>query len=268
LVIRFIAYAVIAYLSIGLFFYFRQATLLYPAPKIFEKRTGECESSSACVVDSRGNSIGQSDSCVPRQRLRLEDMVGDETTRLHRTGANLMLVDYRGYGSSTPIRPNEKTINEDAQAAFDYLLRERKTPCDKVFVLGRSIGSGPATYLAANNRRLGGLILESPFSSIDDAAAGFWYLRVYPVALMLRTHFDNVTKIESVGTPVLIVSGTADMLTPTWMAEKKSSPEHASQSSSIFFPAPGITTSRSSEGLSWIRCCGCSSLTGAIHRVN
>jgi fermentation-respiration switch protein FrsA (DUF1100 family) len=36
----------------------------------------------------------------------------------------------------------------------------------------------------------------------------------------LRTHFDNLTKIRSVTAPLLIVSGTADTLTPQWMTEK------------------------------------------------
>jgi uncharacterized protein len=101
----------------------------------------------------------------------LEEMVGDETSSLNEIGANLLLVDYRGYGSSTPISPNERTVDEDAEAALNYLLRDRRIPVGAVFVLGRSIGSGPATYLAVNHRGLGGLILESPFSSIDDAAA-------------------------------------------------------------------------------------------------
>jgi hypothetical protein len=37
---------------------------------------------------------------------------------------------------------------------------------------------------------------------------------------MLRTHFDNASKIGGVRAPVLIVAGTADTLTPPWMAEK------------------------------------------------
>jgi fermentation-respiration switch protein FrsA (DUF1100 family) len=64
------------------------------------------------------------------------------------------------------------------------------------------------------------LILESPFSSIDDAVRAFWYFRIYPTASMLRTHFDNLAKISSVHVPLLIVSGTADLLTPQWMAGK------------------------------------------------
>jgi pimeloyl-ACP methyl ester carboxylesterase len=119
-------------------------------------------------------------------------------------------VDYRGYGSSTPIGPDEKSIDEDAVVALDYLLRGRMISPGNVFVLGRSIGSGPAAELALNNPALGGLILESPFSSVDDAAYQFWYFRIYPVGLILRTHLDNLTKIHSVKVPLLIIAGTAD----------------------------------------------------------
>jgi pimeloyl-ACP methyl ester carboxylesterase len=232
--IRLTAYLAIAYLTLGVFFYFRQATLLFPAPKTFEKKTpadsGLRFEDLRIAVNARDHlhawwipAAPPTDKAIlvfHGNGYVLEDMVGHEMANLHQIGANLMLIDYRGFGSSTPIGPNETTVDEDAQASLDYLLRARMIPSDKVWVLGRSIGSGPATYVAMNNRRLGGLILESPFTSIDDAAAGFWYYRIYPAALMLRTHFDNLTKIKSVKAPVLIVSGNADTLTPTWMAGK------------------------------------------------
>jgi fermentation-respiration switch protein FrsA (DUF1100 family) len=227
-------YAGIVYLSLGAFFYFQQTKLFFPAPKTFQKRTpadsGLRFEDLRISVNARAyvhawwipaaTPSGKVILVFHGNGYVLEDMVGDETADLREIGANLMMVDYRGYGSSTPISPNETTVDEDAEASIDYLLRDRKIPVGNVFVLGRSIGSGPATYLALKNRGLGGLILESPFSSIDDAAAGFWYFRIYPSALILRTHFDNLKKISSVRAPLLIISGTADTLTPTWMADK------------------------------------------------
>jgi hypothetical protein len=64
-------------------------------------------------------------------------MVGDEIACLHDIGTNLMLVDYRGYGSSAPIKPNETTVDEDAEASLNYLLHGRTIPVGSVFVLGR-----------------------------------------------------------------------------------------------------------------------------------
>ena len=233
--VRFALYPVIAYLSAGAFFYFKQDTLLFPAPTTFAKTTPadsrlEFEDLRIPVnvtdyihawwipnVTSSGKAI----LVLHGNGYVLEDMVEAEVANLHQIGANLLLVDYRGYGSSTPISPDEATVNEDAEAALSYLMRRRRMPAGKVFVLGRSIGSGPATHLGRNYSALGGLILESPFTSIDDAAAaGPWYFRIYPAGLILRTHFDNLSRISSVQSPLLIVSGTADTLTPAWMAER------------------------------------------------
>jgi fermentation-respiration switch protein FrsA (DUF1100 family) len=233
-VVRLTVYLAIAYLTVGAYFYFQQAKLLFPAPKTFEKKA---PADSGLQFEDLRISVKGRDylhawwipAAKPSGKVILvfhgngyvrEDMVGDETSNLNEIGANLMLIDYRGYGSSTPISPNETTVDEDAEASLHYLLRDRMIPVGNVIALGRSIGSGPATYLALNNRGLGGLILESPFSSIDDAAAEVWYFRIYPLALILRTHFDNLAKIGSVRAPLLIVSGTADMLTPPWMADK------------------------------------------------
>jgi hypothetical protein len=57
-------------------------------------------------------------------------------------------------------------------AAAAYRLLRARNPGVPVGVVGESIGSGPATHLARNNPALGGLILESPFTSLDAAAAG------------------------------------------------------------------------------------------------
>ena len=85
---------------------------------------------------------------------------------------------------------------------------------------GDRSAAGLRHILQARYSGLGGLILESPFTSIDDAARAIWYLRIYPISIMLRTHFANASRIGSVRIPVLIVAGTSDTLTPSWMAEE------------------------------------------------
>ncbi len=228
--LRLAVYLVAAYLTVGAFFWFKQGSLLFPAPKSFEKTTPDRFEDLQIPVNAKDHlHAWWIPSATPSDKVLLvlhgngyviEDMAGGEATRLHEVGANLLLVDYRGYGSSSPLVPDESTVNEDADAAFNYLRRERAVPVDQLFVLGRSIGSGPATYLAAKYRGLGGLILESPFTSIDDAARAIWYLRIYPISTMLRTHFANASRIGSVRAPVLIVAGTSDTLTPAWMAQE------------------------------------------------
>jgi fermentation-respiration switch protein FrsA (DUF1100 family) len=231
-VLRLLAYPMLVYCAIGAYLYVSQGSLLFPAPKTFEKTTpAQCGLSYEDLripVNAKDAIHGWwIPSATPSSKVIivfhgngyvLEEMVPEEVTSLHEIGANLLLVDYRGYGSSSRISPNEITVNEDAEAAIQWLLGQRKIPEENIFLLGRSIGSGPATYLAAKYRGLAGLILESPFSSIDDAVPS--YFHIYPLRLMLRTHFDNLSRVASVQAPILIISGTADTLTPTWMAEK------------------------------------------------
>jgi uncharacterized protein len=234
LAIRVAVYLVTVYLSVGAFFWFIQGRLLFPAPRSIEKTTpavsGLRFEDLQIPVNARGHLhawwIPSATPCTKALLVFhgngyvIEDMAGGEAAALHQVGVNLLLVDYRGYGSSSPMVPDESTVNEDAEAALNYLRRERGVAVDQLFLLGRSIGSGPATHLAAGNRGLGGLILESPFTSIDDAARAIWYLRIYPISFMLRTHFANASRISSVRAPVLIVAGTSDALTPSWMAEE------------------------------------------------
>ena len=74
---------------------------------------------------------------------------------LHRLGPNLLLVDYRGYGSSSPGTPNETRVYEDARAALTYLVEQRHVSIHNIILMGRSIGTGPATQLALEHPEAG-----------------------------------------------------------------------------------------------------------------
>jgi uncharacterized protein len=142
------------------------------------------------------------------------------------------LVDYRGYGSSSPGTPNETRVYEDARAALTYLLTQRHLSIHDVIFMGRSIGSGPATQLALEHPDAGGLILESAFTSVPQAAKAIWYLRVFPLSLFIHNRFDNLSKIGSVHVPVFITVGTADTLTPPDMAQALF--QHANQPKQLY----------------------------------
>jgi uncharacterized protein len=55
---------------------------------------------------------------------------------LHQLGVNVLGIDYRGFGSSSPVNLNEKRANEDARAAFTYLTVQRRVPSRDVFLSG------------------------------------------------------------------------------------------------------------------------------------
>jgi fermentation-respiration switch protein FrsA (DUF1100 family) len=234
MVLRLISYLAVVYLAVGGFFWLRQESILFPAPPnpgaLTPANSGIAFEDLHIPVGSGGSihawwipaasPASKTGLFFHGNGYTLEYMLDSEIPALRGLGLNLLLVDYRGYGGSSPIRPNESTIFQDADAAFAHLTERRQIPAGKIVAVGRSIGSGPAVYLAERHAAIGGLILESPFTSIHDAARGVSYLRIFPLSLMLRTHFNNLSRIGSVRAPVFIATGSADTLTPPAMAER------------------------------------------------
>jgi pimeloyl-ACP methyl ester carboxylesterase len=149
----------------------------------------------------------------------LEQAARGELAPLHSVGTNLLMIDYRGYGSSSPTTPNEKRVYEDARAAFGYLTVQRRARAQDIIFLGRSIGSGPATEMAKEHPEAGGLILISAFTNTVDIAKSIWFLRPFPLALLSHNRFDNLSKMAAVHLPVFIAVDTDDRLTPRAMAQ-------------------------------------------------
>jgi fermentation-respiration switch protein FrsA (DUF1100 family) len=126
------------------------------------------------------------------------------------SGLCVFMIDYRGYGKSSGSI-SEKGFYCDADAAYQFLITEKKIKPDSIVIYGRSIGSGVAVDLAAR-KKSAGLILESSYSSFSKLAnekVPFFFPSLY-----LRSKFDNLQKINSVKAPVLIVHGTDDTLIP------------------------------------------------------
>lgn len=129
--------------------------------------------------------------------------------RMHERGAGFLAVYYRGYSGSTG-HPSEAGLHIDAQSGLAWLLRRGIDPND-VVVHGYSLGSGPATRLAAINA-VGGLVLEAPYSSMSGLVTEKFPL--YPFDLFMRNSYASDKWIGALDEPVLMVHGAADRLVP------------------------------------------------------
>lgn len=120
---------------------------------------------------------------------------------------NVLAVEYRGYGRSEGS-PDEQGLYRDAEAAYDYLVRERGIAPRAIVPFGQSLGTAVAADLAAK-REVGALILEAPFASSRAVAR-----RVYPflpgLGLLIRTKFETGEKLSRVRAPVLVVHCSRD----------------------------------------------------------
>jgi uncharacterized protein len=119
---------------------------------------------------------------------------------------DLYLMHYRGYGSSSG-RPSEAALFADALALFDLV---RATHQD-VVVVGRSLGSGVAVYLASR-RPVSRLVLVAPFDSVLAVAArAFWFV---PMRWLLRDRFESAQYAAGVTAPTTIIAAEHDVQIP------------------------------------------------------
>jgi pimeloyl-ACP methyl ester carboxylesterase len=129
----------------------------------------------------------------------------------HRFGGwSVLGVNYRGYGRSEGD-PGETALLSDALAVYDYALARKDVDPARVAVMGRSLGSGVAVYLASRRPVLG-VVLVTPFDSLVEVAAMHYpYL---PVRWMLRHRFDSIALAPGIRSPALVLAAAQDNVVP------------------------------------------------------
>ncbi|MEP6676692.1 MAG: alpha/beta fold hydrolase [Ferruginibacter sp.] len=132
----------------------------------------------------------------------------------YRYNYDVVLVDYRGFGKSTGKR-SEEGMFRDMQFVHDKLT-EIYTE-NHIIIYGRSLGSGFAVKLAADNHPRY-LILDAPYFSFKKTIERF--LPILPVKYILRYHLRTDTWLPKVNCPTYILHGTKDWLIPISNSEK------------------------------------------------
>ena len=129
-------------------------------------------------------------------------------------GWSLLLFNYRGYGASGG-KPSEAALFDDALRIYDYA--RARAAGGRVAVMGRSLGSGVAVYLASQ-RPLAGVILVSPYDSVERVAEGVYpYL---PIRLMLKHRFDSIARAPMIKAPLLCLAASDDSVIPLAHSER------------------------------------------------
>jgi alpha-beta hydrolase superfamily lysophospholipase len=148
--------------------------------------------------------------------------------QLHALGYSVLAIDYRGFGKSHGDLPSERTVYEDARIAWDRFQQLQPNP-EKRLIYGHSLGGAVAVDLAAElgnkARQQGtpiparGLIIESTFTSLGDAAAAVAKTSL-PVHWLLSQKFDSLDKIRDIGMPLLVVHGLDDRYVPSRFSQQ------------------------------------------------
>ena len=128
---------------------------------------------------------------------------------------NFLIIAWRGF-SGNQGSPSEKGLYIDGRSAVNWVLKQGVIEED-IILYGESLGTGIATEIA-QHRNFAGVILETPFTSMINAAKEFYpYI---PVNLLLKDRFENFKKIKNINSPVLIMHGEKDTIVPFTMGRK------------------------------------------------
>jgi hypothetical protein len=168
---------------------------------------------------------------------------------LAKIGVNILAVDYRGYGKSEG-KPDEAGVYHDADAAYDYLLKQRHFRAQDIIIYGHSLGGAVAVNLASR-RPCGGLIIQSSFTSARAMARRMFAVSI--IAYVVKSRFDSLRKIREVHAPILIVHGTRDEVVPFEMGQQLFA---AAPEPKRFYPIEGAGHNNLMEvgGVSYIDC--------------
>ena len=129
--------------------------------------------------------------------------------------ADVLIVDYRGYGRSEGA-PNEAGVYRDADAAWRELTERRGLPPARLVLYGESLGGAVAVELATRVP-VGGLVTESTFTSIPAMGRS-----AYPFipSCIVRTQMDSLARIPRLTCPKLILHGEEDEVIPFRMGRE------------------------------------------------
>lgn len=198
----------IVYCALCAYFFFVQRNLLYfPTPII------DVPGAENLTIQSGGEQIHIWHNDTSRKNAIVyfggnAEQVGYNLSEFEQAFPNysIYLVNYRGYGRSSGA-PTEAGLFADALAIYDAVSVKN----DRVTVIGRSLGSGVASYLA-EKRPVERLVLVTPYDSIASVAKGaFPWL---PVNMLIRDRYDSISRAPQISCPVLLLVAEHDQIIP------------------------------------------------------
>ena len=200
----------LAYLGLAALMYFNQRQMIY-FPQFTQ--VDSTETDFALTLDDatlRGWVVnpGQRDAVIyfGGNAESIQGMRGELADWF--PGHSSYLLAYRGYGASDG-EPEEALLLADALALFDKVRGLH--PEGRVSVIGRSLGSGVASYLASQ-RDVHKLALITPFDSL--VGVGQMHYPWLPVSWLATDRYESSRHLAGYGGPVLVLRAGRDTVVP------------------------------------------------------
>ncbi|HEU0153344.1 MAG TPA: alpha/beta fold hydrolase [Arenimonas sp.] len=182
--------------------YFPQGTRLDAIHTDFQLDRGDAVLRGWVLNPGREDALlyfGGNAEAVEGMRTRLRAWFPDRT---------VYLLAYRGYGASDGA-PEEALLFDDALALFDHAKAAHGE--GRIAVVGRSLGSGVASYVAGQ-RPVDRLVLVTPFDSLVAVAQGHYPW--LPAHWLLKDRYESDRHLAGYAGPLLVVRAGRDRVVP------------------------------------------------------
>lgn len=207
-------------LLVGLLYFFQEALIFHPTPLTADYHFKAGAEAFLRTPDGVDLSLVTFTHPDPRGAvLYLHGNRGSnnrslyQTRELTETDYDLYLFDYRGYGKSGGEITSETQLFADAQLVYDTLAARYGE--ENIVLVGYSLGTGMASYLAANNHPRH-CVLVAPYASVT-AMKNLWFWAVPD--MILKYPLENIAHVREANCPVTVFHGRADDFIPYTMAE-------------------------------------------------
>lgn len=205
----------VAYAALNVYALVRADARIFPAPPssyqenadIFRLNSTDGTDLAATYLPAKGK-----DHLLIYSHGNAED-IGSARPFLQRfqaKGISVLAYDYPGYGTSRG-RPTEQGCYAAIKASYLHATESLGYRPDQIVLYGRSLGSGPTTWLASR-RSVAGIILDGAFTST--------FRVMTEIKLLPWDRFDNYRNLPKIQTPVLLIHGTNDDMIPLQHALK------------------------------------------------
>ncbi len=223
MITRWVVIAVLVYVAYAGVVFAMQRRVLYPGVRLRPNATGSAAVHSGAEAVQLSTGSGQIEAwyvpaaagsqngaatVVFHGNAELAPDVLGALAGLGDLGVAALYVEYPGYGGSDGS-PTEESILEAAAAGYDWLVEKPGVAPERVFAIGRSLGSAVAAGLS-RRRPLAGMVLWSPFVSV-----GYMALRSFGLPPFLALdRYDSRGAVAVFAGPVLIFHGRQDQVIP------------------------------------------------------
>ena len=219
--IKYTISALLIYLIIGLFLFFFQRKIIFNTSGIPKKPEyyGLLDVKEVSVTTSDGLSLLSWYKKAKNNNPTLLYLhgnsfdIGERSYRIERYLKHdwgILLLAWRGY-SGNKGKPTEKNLYEDAESALRWLKKNNQVDRKEIVLYGESLGTGVAVELGTRYV-FKSIVLEAPFTSIYDIAKKRY--KIYPTKFLVLDKFENLTKINNISSPLLVISGKKDEIVP------------------------------------------------------